>query len=253
MKSAGEARLRETGRFIKLDPPVIIFGDVHLGASAEVDRKFSDFLDRCPKTITLVSIGDLVDFWAEGTGYDFGDLYPALKKFRDRPAYFLKGNRDFLIGPRWEELTGGKVLGDEMEIEIAGRKILLCHGDTLVQSDFRYRIWRRIARSGVFRRISRSAGRESARRIAEKLRRGSMKEVARKPAMELDCAAAERLRGDRDMLVCGHTHRANATGKIMTVGSWDSQAEVAYFYGDTIKFVPAYNLIEDSFSAPRRR
>lgn len=206
---------------------MIFISDVHLGASQKVDDRFEKFIDALDPEITIVSLGDLVDFWAEGPNYDLSHLYPVLHKFRSRRSFFLTGNRDFLIGKKWEDATGGRVLGDRVEIEAYGKRLIALHGDTLVTGDFRYRIWRAIARSSFFSRFAGILGKKRAVRYAESLRKSSKIEVQRKPreTMEINLKKAHAERGNHDFLLCGHVHRASHDQGIITLGSWDNGGE----------------------------
>lgn len=217
---------------ITLEPPVLFIGDVHLGPDPEVAQRFQSFLEALPDQTNIVSIGDLVDTWAEGSTYDLGDLYPQLEALSRFSCYFLKGNRDFLIGERWEELTGGRVLGDEVIVQIDQVRFRCMHGDTLVQSDWRYQLWRRMARSSIFSTLASFSGPDRARRYAQRLRDASKEEVGRKTreSMSIQDSVAMTEMKDCERLVCGHTHHP-LTKTIKektwyTVGAWDQGAEV---------------------------
>jgi UDP-2,3-diacylglucosamine hydrolase len=232
----------------------VFLADVHLGASSRAEVRFREFLRTLPLGVTIVSLGDLVDAWAEGSSYDFAHLYPLLAALRDRPNFHIPGNRDFLVGPRWTALTGGEVLGDAARIRVRCGKIgqtLLClHGDTLLTADRRYRLWRRIARSSVFRALAGGSGHAVADRLAKTLRHGSRAEVARKPrsALNIDRAEAERLleRADADAVVCGHTHAAERSrlgkGEIIVLGAWDQGGEVLLVDERGLQFAPPEEL-----------
>jgi len=223
---------------LKLKGSVIFISDVHLGASQKVDDRFEKFLDKLDPEITIVSLGDLVDFWAEGPDYDLSDLYPVLHKFKLRQSFFLKGNRDFLIGKRWEEATGGKVLGDRVEIEAHSKRLVALHGDTLVTGDLRYQLWRRIARSGLFSVVTGMLGKQRAIKYAEGLRKGSEIEVQRKPrqSMEINLKRAHQERGNCDLLLCGHVHKPSNKDGIITLGAWDGGAETLLLDRNGIHF-----------------
>jgi UDP-2,3-diacylglucosamine hydrolase len=235
---------------VEIDGPVVFLADVHLGASSKAEVRFQQFLRTLPVGVTIVSLGDLVDVWAEGDQYDFGHLYPVLASLRARPNFHIPGNRDFLIGPRWASLTGGCVLHDAARVQIRLRDsestLVGLHGDTLLTADRRYQLWRKIARSRAFRELAGSLSRASADRVARRLRQGSRAEVARKPraAMRIDRAEAERLLVSQsaDAVLCGHTHTPERTplgrGELIVLGAWDQGGEVVYLDERGLQFAP---------------
>lgn len=246
---------RRGGIFVALIPtleaetPLLLLADVHLGADEVVDKRFMEWVRRVPDGWTVVSLGDLVDAWVEGPRFDMGARFPALAEFRRFRSFFLHGNRDFLIGPRWQNLTGGRVLGDRCEIKAWGKRFLCLHGDTLLTRDRRYQAWRRVCRSRLFAWAVGGAGRTFADRSAQLLRKGSAAEVARKPraALVLDREAALRARGDHDILVCGHTHTpersALGDGELIVLGAWDRGAECVRVDGSGMRHASAEALL----------
>lgn len=233
-----------TGILLELPPerPVVFFADVHLGASAKAEQRFAAFLRVVPRDVILISLGDLVDYWAEGPGWSLLDSFPVLQAFRGRAAYFMKGNRDFLMGAEWERATGGHVLDDRIAVNAWGRSIVCTHGDDLLTGDTRYQLWKRICRSKLFRRAAGAVGSDFAHRMAKTLRTGSAAEVARKPAssLRIDFTAAMRMMAGKDLLLCGHTHRparrSLGAGEMITLGSWDEDAEIVRVDGDGLRF-----------------
>lgn len=218
---------------LTLEKPLLVAADLHLGHSPAVEARLADLLDRLPRDIVCLFLGDVVDFWAEGPRYDMGAEYRILKRLRVWETYYLKGNRDFLIGPRWEEMTGGKVLGDEVALTSWGRKLLCLHGDALLKRDKRYQRWRLLARSRPFMIAAGLIGSGLAQRWAQTLRKGSRREVARKSEYEMSVPLeyADELASGFDLLVSGHTHRPGRQSlaggaELITLGAWDEGAEV---------------------------
>jgi len=50
-------------------------------------------------------------------------------------VYIQHGNRDFLLGKKFTQLTSTTLIEDPYRIEINGRAILLTHGDKLCTED----------------------------------------------------------------------------------------------------------------------
>lgn len=231
-------------KILTLEPGerAIFLADVHLGVSPVVAERFSSFLDVLPRDVTIFFLGDFVDVWAEGSKYDYADLYPALPRLCERRTRFLRGNRDFMIGERWKRVTGGLILGDAAEVQCGGMKVICLHGDTLVTGDFRYQAWRRLCRSAAFRSLAAGLDRKAAERLTGGLRAGSKAEVARKEpqSMEIDHTAAAAAMGEAEVLICGHAHRPSrdplGKGELIVLGAWDEGAESAFWDGREIRF-----------------
>jgi len=218
---------------LTLEKPLLVAADLHLGHAPDAESRLAGLLAVLPHDVVLLFLGDVVDFWAEGPRYDMGAEYEILKQLRSRETYFLKGNRDFLIGPRWEEMTGGKVLGDEVAVTAWGHKLLCLHGDTLLKRDKRYQRWRLLARSQPFVTAAGLLGPGLAQKWAQTLRKGSRREVARKSEYEMSVPLeyAAELAAGFNLLVSGHTHRPgrqplDGGGELVTLGAWDEGAEV---------------------------
>ncbi|HBW48141.1 TPA: hypothetical protein DEF17_09490, partial [bacterium] len=97
----------ENHKELVISGDVVFIADIHFGISKEIDARFLNFIKRLPESITIISLGDFVDFWAEGNNYDFSADYRNLSLLQKKKIFFLRGNRDFLIGDRWSKLTGG--------------------------------------------------------------------------------------------------------------------------------------------------
>jgi UDP-2,3-diacylglucosamine hydrolase len=50
---------------------------------------------------------------------------------RQRPVYFMHGNRDFLVGRACLDACGVTLLGDPTVLQFAGQRWLLSHGADL--------------------------------------------------------------------------------------------------------------------------
>ncbi len=94
----------------------------------------------------LYILGDLFDAWV-------GDDDPSppsnavklgLRTLSDSGTtiYFQHGNRDFLIGEKFADETGVKLLGDYAVINLYGTPTLLTHGDLLCTDDIPYQEFR---------------------------------------------------------------------------------------------------------------
>ncbi|MEY3220099.1 MAG: hypothetical protein RIT27_1456 [Pseudomonadota bacterium] len=122
----------------------LFIADLHLDEHhLNTIEVFQNFLTRRVKySAGLYILGDLFESWI---GDDDNNPYierlkNALKKITSNgvPIYFMRGNRDFLIGQLFAQQTGCQLLEDETIIYLNGKRILLMHGDTLCTKDIRY-------------------------------------------------------------------------------------------------------------------
>jgi UDP-2,3-diacylglucosamine hydrolase len=123
----------------------------------------------------------------------------------------MHGNRDFLIGKRFCEVSGARLLQDPAVEKIGGARTLLMHGDTLCTDDVDYQTWRRTARSRDWQREFLAKSLPERRKALQALREKSKEVVGAKPAEIMDVnegAVREALREHSlTRLVHGHTHR----------------------------------------------
>lgn len=118
--------------------------DIHLHAnSKEQATMLHNFLTTHALNADAIYIlGDLFAIWL---GDDIREPYSEelISALRDLvqanvPVYFMHGNRDFLVGRKFCQASGCKLLKDPCKINLYGQEILLTHGDQLCTLDVRY-------------------------------------------------------------------------------------------------------------------
>jgi UDP-2,3-diacylglucosamine hydrolase len=159
-------------------------------------------------------LGDLFDQW-------IGDdqlrepvaaaVASALRGVSDSgvPVGIIVGNRDFLLGPRFTEATGAKLLPERSVIDVAGTPTVVSHGDEMCTSDVAYQRFRSIARARVawflalpyFARRAVGNWLRSRSRAATALKQESILDVE-PSAVEAAFRSANVAR-----MIHGHTHR----------------------------------------------
>jgi UDP-2,3-diacylglucosamine hydrolase len=195
----------------------LFVSDLHLTAGeSETIRRFKSFMEGPARTAShLYILGDLFEAWI-GDDEDDPLVEPIVAALRDLTAAgvacsVMHGNRDFLIGERFAQRTGCRLLGDFERIELFGEPVLLTHGDLLCTDDTRYLTLRAELRDPTWQREFLSKPLAERRQIASDLRSLSAAEIATKSEyiMDVNQAAVERtMRGfDVRVLVHGHTHR----------------------------------------------
>ena len=205
--------------------------------------RFLDELSRRAKSeggIDLYILGDLFDYWFERDGRGFAFYEPhvaALARARDAGVRLtlLFGNRDFTYGDLLTRQAGAVIAGDRVTLDLAGRRVLLEHGDLLCTGDWRYQLFRRLIRSRLARALGNLLSLAQMTRLIAWMRRASRAEIQRKKPSALavvDRAVGRRFAAGFDIVVCGHVHRAarrtiqdgSHMGELITLGSWESDA-----------------------------
>ena len=195
----------------------IFISDLHLTAGdAETTSRFVEFMaGPARQARELYILGDLFEAWI-GDDDDDPRLEPivaALRKLTDSgvACALMHGNRDFLLGQRFCEATGARLLGDYERVTLGGESVLLTHGDLLCTDDTRYMTLRAELRSKQWQRDFLARPLAERRQIASDLRQLSATEIAAKDEyiMDVNQAAVERTMRDHGvtLLVHGHTHR----------------------------------------------
>jgi UDP-2,3-diacylglucosamine hydrolase len=190
----------------------LIISDLHLSETETAANKlFFDFLENTAKTAENLYI--LGDFFAAWIGDD--DLTPyhlkviaALKAVSDAGVklYFMAGNRDFLVGKRFADMTHATILPDPTVVELYGKRILLMHGDTLCTDDVPYLRYRKVVRQTWLQRLFLCLPLRWRRAIANQLRAKSRGNFI---YQDVNPFAVQKVMAEHkvDYLVHGHTHR----------------------------------------------
>lgn len=191
--------------------------DLHLSeAQPRITEHFLQFLrEKAPLAEAVYILGDFFDFWIGDDEQSplITEVENALRTLTAQgvKCYFICGNRDFLIGKRFARETGMEILPDYHSIELFGRKILLCHGDTLCIDDVKYQQFRRKVhqkwRQWLFLRLPLAF----RIRIAQKIRAKSKQDKQGKSAEIMDVnpqfTAETVAKFGAEWLIHGHTHR----------------------------------------------
>jgi len=137
-----------------------IFSDAHFG-SASPDKE-AEKLARLNKLSSLIKkdgdrliiLGDLFDFWFEYKHAMPKEHHEVLLVLHELVKAGIKidyvsGNHDFWMDDFFSTQMGIPVHRDSLDIEYAGRKLHLIHGDGLAPADRGYRLLKRIFRNPI--------------------------------------------------------------------------------------------------------
>lgn len=126
----------------------LFVSDLHLDpARPAITDLFCRFLDgEARGADALYILGDLFEAWVGDDDPSAAGAAVAthLRALVDRgvPAYFIRGNRDFLLGPEYARRCGMTLLADPAVVVLYGTPTLLLHGDLLCSEDAAYQQFR---------------------------------------------------------------------------------------------------------------
>ena len=195
--------------------------DLHLDAKRpEMLQAFMQFLETVPgQASSLYILGDLFEYWI---GDDVVDspiahlvtpILSGLKQVSDAGVnlYFTRGNRDFLVGERFCQMTGCELLPEQHVIDLDGIPTLLMHGDTLCTDDVDYQALRKMFYDPEQREQLLSLDFEARIAKANHLRQLSAEKMKEKAPeiMDVNQQTVEQVMLDAGVtqLIHGHTHR----------------------------------------------
>jgi UDP-2,3-diacylglucosamine hydrolase len=195
----------------------LFISDLHLDDSRPaVVEGFERFLaTTAKKADALYILGDLFEYWVGDDGLELplpARTAEALSALAMRvPAYFMHGNRDFLIAERFSSVTGVKLLADPSVVDLYGRDTILMHGDTLCTDDVSYQKFRAQVRNPAWQAAVLAKPLAARIELARQLRETSDTAKGDKVMAIMDVApaaveAAFRAHGC-DTMIHGHTHR----------------------------------------------
>lgn len=189
----------------------------------------------------LYILGDLFEVWVgDDDDASFALAIAALLKAQTaaHPVYFVRGNRDFLIGDAFATATGVTLLADETLIDLYGEPTLLLHGDTLCTDDHAYQAFRQTSRQPAWQAALLAQPLAARRAFAAQARAASQEAMKGKSEaiMDANLEAVQAAFGRHgcQRMIHGHTHRpalhheqsAQVGGLRIVLGDWYEQGSV---------------------------
>ena len=229
-------------RFLELQAPpnwatAEFISDLHLrAAEPETFEAWRRYMQGTQAGAVFI-LGDLFDVWvgddaAHEPGFA-GDCAAVLRAAAAlRPVFFMRGNRDFLVGPALMQSCGVTLLDDPTVLGFAGQRWLLTHGDALCLDDTQYMRFREQVRALPWQQAFLAKPLAERKAIARGMREQSEARKGGKDAYgDLDTAGvlAWLEEADAKVMIHGHTHRpaehALPAGRERVVMSdWDAAA-----------------------------
>ena len=211
--------------------------DLHLDHKREdIKKAFFKFLEsEAYEFKNLYILGDLFEVWI---GDDFEDdftnqVISKLKKFSqsNKNIYIMHGNRDFLLGEKFAEKCGAKLIPDPLILEGKGKKIMLSHGDIFCTDDMEYQDFKEKVRNEKWKIEFLSKNLRDREEIAKNLRQESAVKNAKKQdyLMDVNKSEVEKIAQENEIeiLIHGHVHRPKihneVFGQRIVLGDWDKK------------------------------
>jgi UDP-2,3-diacylglucosamine hydrolase len=236
----------------------LFISDLHLDAGTpEIGAQFLEFLEREGRGAdALYILGDLFESWIgdDDPNPHYAGMKSAIRRRVDSGTlvYFMHGNRDFLIGDRFADETGVRILADPCIIGLYGNRVMLSHGDVLCTDDFEYQQVRAMTRNPEWQSMMLSKSLGERKEVAERARTQSQARNAMLPEHIMDVnqeAVEQAMRSNGvSLLLHGHTHRPaihefELDGKPATrivLGDWYDQGSVVRWdeQGFTLEVLP---------------
>jgi UDP-2,3-diacylglucosamine hydrolase len=222
--------------------------DLHLDHKREdIKKAFFKFLEsEASEFKNLYILGDLFEVWI---GDDCGDKFTSeiiseLKKFslKDKNIFIMHGNRDFLLGEKFAEKCGAKLISDPLILDKEENKIMLSHGDIFCTDDLEYQNFKKQVRSEKWQKEFLSKDLKDREEIAKNLRKESAKKNLKKEnyLMDVNKLEVEKIAKENkvEILIHGHVHRPKvhneAFGQRIVLGDWDKKCWFISLIGEKI-------------------
>jgi UDP-2,3-diacylglucosamine hydrolase len=127
---------------------ILFVSDLHLtDHRPHITALFGRFLDgQARQADALYILGDLFEAWVGDDDPSEAGAFVAdrLRALSDAgvPVFFIRGNRDFLLGQDYADRCGMTLLDDPTVVDVHGTPTLLLHGDLLCTDDAAYQSFR---------------------------------------------------------------------------------------------------------------
>ncbi|MDQ3617220.1 MAG: UDP-2,3-diacylglucosamine diphosphatase [Pseudomonadota bacterium] len=227
----------------------LFISDLHLDAERpQITELFEHFVrDEAHSADALYILGDLFEAWVgdDDPSETGARVARSLRALNDAgvPLYFIRGNRDFLLGEDYARRAGMTVLPDPAVVMLYGQPTLLMHGDTLCTDDLAYQQFRAQTRHPQWQAqflaqplAARLAFAQQARAASKAHQSGLQDQGTMETITDVAPTTVEDTfaRYGIDTIIHGHTHRpavhvlkaGNRECRRIVLGDWYEQGSV---------------------------
>jgi len=199
------------------EPVTYFIADLHLAQNRpDITACFLRFLkNEAIQAQSLYILGDLFEAWI-GDDDDSAYLATVAKALTTLSSfgtdiYYIHGNRDFLLGKRFAQISAMTLLPEVDLIDLYGQNVVIMHGDTLCTRDIAYQKFRNKSRSWWWQAMIKSLPLFVRKKIAANYRKKSAAATATKSLDIMDVTPDEVVNClenyQSQLLIHGHTHR----------------------------------------------
>ena len=195
--------------------------DLHLSPSEpQTINLFLKFIDYCiqQNIDNLYILGDFFNYWI-GNDKVLDWHQPIIQAFeklgRTAKIYFLVGNRDFLINQQTCATFGFILIPEDLRvINLYGTDLVILHGDTLCTLDTKYQTFRKLIRTGIFKKLYLALPQKIRNSLAEETKKKSLNRsdyIANPAKYDVVLESINQVfkATGTDIMVHGHTHQPN--------------------------------------------
>ncbi len=222
----------------------LFISDLHLSAERpDITALFIQFLNNeARQAEALYILGDLFEAWLGDDMVlpEYTDAIAAMKTLSDSgvPVYIMHGNRDFLLGEKFTDISGTTLLEDPTTIDLYGTPTMLLHGDTLCTDDMEYQKFRAMVRNPAWQQQMLALSPQERLKLAKEYREMSQTETGSKAEdiMDVNQQTLEQVMQTEGIyqMIHGHTHRPaihefnidSQSAQRIVLGDWYEQGSV---------------------------
>ncbi|MDH4275311.1 MAG: UDP-2,3-diacylglucosamine diphosphatase [Gammaproteobacteria bacterium] len=212
----------------------LFISDTHLtGQRPLVTTMVFDFLRKHQAFVQrLYILGDFFEAWL-GDDAVMPDQQAVIEQLaalnkQGIDIFIMHGNRDFLLGAKFEEISGTHLIAQDTIVDLYGTRVLLAHGDALCTDDVEYQAFRSMVRDPRWQQQALALPIAKRIEMAAQYRTMSKSQTGLKPAdiMDVNTEAVENLMRKHQVryLIHGHTHRpaihSNNGNYRVVLGDW---------------------------------
>jgi UDP-2,3-diacylglucosamine hydrolase len=222
-------------------PSIQFISDLHLSEDKpHLLALFKHFMQTiAPQSPQLFVLGDLFDVWlGDDDQSEFNQTvidYFADYANNHGELFIGHGNRDFLIGERFTQACGAKLIDEPYSITWHNKNIDLMHGDSLCSDDVAYQEFKAMVRTEKWQAEFLALPLEQRQQIAGGIKQESKAAQKQKSMQIMDVNQSTVIeyfkQSQTDWLIHGHTHRENCHNlsinnkdvKRIVLADWDQQ------------------------------
>ena len=233
-----------------MKPHTLFISDLHLEeGTPSITARFFNFMEyQAPKADSIYILGDFFEVWIGDDNQSVFNrqIIKALRTLIEKGTqiYFMRGNRDFLIGKKFATAANAVLLEDPTVISLYDKSILLMHGDSLCTLDHKHQIYRRNVAKPWVEKLMLSLPLSLRRKLAKGLRKKSRNHIRYLSIKIQDVENKEvkrvMQRHNVELLIHGHTHRPaihdltvnQKPVQRIVLGAWYENGSVLRYFDD---------------------